>query len=73
MKLTMVEFFEMIERGETPDQYEKRLRKIRRLVNERDQLMDWISVFDDDIEEQTMIEKKRNRLNKVLAMIEELK
>lgn len=73
MKLTINEFFDMIERGETPDQYEKRLRKIRRLANERDQLMDWISVFDDDIEEQTMIEKKRNRLNKVLAMIDELK
>jgi len=73
MKLTLAQALEAISRGETSEQYVKRLRRIRRLANERDDLMDWISMFDECAEEAQMLEKKRKRLNKVLTMIEELK
>ena len=73
MKLTLAQALEAISRGETSEQYAKRMRKIRRLANERDDLMDWISVFDECPEDAAIVEKKRQRLDKVLAMIEELK
>lgn len=73
MKMTLAQALEAIARGETPEQYAKRLRRIRRLANERDDLMDWISVFDDSPEDAPIVKKKRDRLDRVLAMIEELK
>lgn len=58
-----------IMRGETSEQYKKRQARLRRLANERDDLMDAIEVLGDD----PRAEKKKARLEKVLKMIEELK
>ena len=73
MKLTLAQALEAISRGETAEQYAKRCRRIRRLANERDDLVDWISIFEESPEDAPIVELKRERLNKVLAMIEELK
>lgn len=70
MRMTIADFFEMIERKETPEQFEKRRKRIRRLANERDDLIDAIDVLGDD---HPKTWKKRVRLEKVLKMIEELK
>ena len=67
--MTLAEAFEMIARGETPEQYEKRIKRIRRLANERDALEVGIDVLGDD----PRADKKRARLAKVLAMIDALK
>ena len=72
MKLTLSQALEAISRGETPEQYVKRIRRIRRLANERDALMDWLEICDTP-EDAEAAAKKRERLNKVLAMIDELK
>ena len=72
MKLTLAQALEAISRGETSEQYVKRLRRIRRLANERDDLMDWLEICDTP-EDAEIAAKKRERLNKVLAMIDELK
>lgn len=72
MKLTLAQALEAISRGETSEQYVKRLRRIRRLANERDDLMDWLEI-NDTAEDAEVAAKKRERLNKVLAMIDELK
>ena len=66
MKMTIAQALEMIDRGETPEQYEKRVRRIRRLANERDDLQDAIEVLGDD----PRAEKKRARLAKVELELE---
>ena len=70
MKMTIKEALEMIDRGETPEQYEKRVRRIRRLANERDALRDAIEILDEYHDPRA--EKKRVRLSKVLAELEAL-
>lgn len=65
MKMTLYEALKMIERGETPEQYEKRMKKLRRLYNERYDLEDAVEVLGDD----PRAEKKRARLAKVNATI----
>lgn len=72
--MTLKEAFEMIERGETPEAYEKRCKKIRRLANERDDLEDAISVLADGNHERDKerLETKKKRLEKVLKQIDEL-
>lgn len=69
MKQTLDEAIDMIMRGETAEQYEKRIKRIRRLANEREALEDAIEVLGND----PRADKKRKRLEKVYAMIEELK
>lgn len=59
---------EMIVRGETPEEYKKRMTKIKRLVNERDFLVDAIDMLGDD----PRVEKKRTRLAKVNKLLQEL-
>ena len=72
--MTFVEALEMIERGETPEQYKKRVNRIRRLANERYDIEDSLSVLDgSDPRDAEKIEKKQRRLAKVLAEIEALK
>lgn len=68
MKMTLAQAFEMIDRGETPEQYEKRVKRLRRLINEQYDLEDAIQVLGDD----PRADKKRRRLTKVLVMIEQL-
>lgn len=65
--MTLAEAFEMIERGETPEQYKKRQSKIRRLVNEREALEDCIGVLEDTTEPGSAerLAKKKARLIKV--------
>ena len=58
----------MIARGETPEQYKKRVAKLRRLYNERYELEDAIDVLGDD----PRAEEKKKRLVKVPHKIEEL-
>lgn len=74
MKMTLKQAFEMIDRGETPDQYEKRIKRIRALANERDDLIDCIEVLKDDTDPHYVAkrEKKQKRLEKVLKELEEL-
>ena len=69
MALTIGQALEAIMRGETEEQYRKRIRKILRLADERDDLMDAIEVLGND----PRAEKKRIRLAKVEQMIEELR
>lgn len=69
MKMTLAQAFEMIDRGETPEQYEKRVKRLRRLVNEQYDLEDAIQVLGDD----PRADKKRKRLIKVKTMIDQLK
>lgn len=66
--LTLAQAMEAITRGETSEEYRKRQDKIRRLANERDDLIDAIEVLGDD----PRAEKKRIRLENVLRMIDEL-
>jgi hypothetical protein len=72
MKLTLAQALDALSHGETSEQYMKRMRRIRRLANERDDLMDWLEV-NDTPEDAEVAAKKRERLNKVLTMIDELK
>lgn len=69
MAMTIGQAIEAIMRGETEEQYRKRIKKIRRLANERDDLMDAIDVLGDD----PRAEQKKARLAKVNQMIEELR
>lgn len=72
MKLTIDQAIEAIVRDGSPEAYAKRMNRIRRLSNERDDLMNKISVFDRP-EEADKRAKCEKRLQKVLQMIEELR
>ena len=72
MKMTIGQAFEMIARGETPERYETRMRKLRRYCNERDELQDALSVLTEP-EDQGKAQKKRSRLEKVCQIIESIK
>lgn len=69
MKLTLAQAFEAIERGETSEEYSKRIAKLQRLLVERDFLQDAIEVLTGD----PRVEKKQKRLSVVLAQIDALK
>ena len=71
MKMTLAEAFDMIARKETPEEYEKRIRRIRRLANERDCLYDALTVLDPVIDGEKYY-KKQKRYEKVLAELERL-
>ena len=68
MKMTLAQAFEMIDRGETTEQYEKRVKRLRRLSNERYDLEDAIAILGND----PRADKKRKRLAKVKMMISQL-
>ena len=72
--MTLAEAFEMIERGETPEQYYKRQAKIRRLVSERIALEDCIGVLEDDPRpgDAERLAKKKARLIKVQEQLTRL-
>ena len=72
MKLTLGQSIDAIIRGETPEQYRKRCQRLRRLANERDDLEDAIKVLEGDPEFEKKLEKKKARLQKVMAEIEKL-
>ena len=67
MRMTLAQAMEAVQRGETPEQYEKRIRKMRRLSIERDFLEDAIFMLDGDKRA-----KKQARLDMVNRMIQEL-
>ena len=69
MKMTIGEAMEAISRGETPEQYAKRIRRLRRLCNERDDLEDALSVLREDDRYMDRVAKKEKRLQKVLSEI----
>ena len=72
MKLTIDQAIDAIMHGEDSEQYAKRMKKIRRLSEERDSLHDKILLFDrpNEAEKRAKCEK---RLQKVLQMIDELR
>ena len=75
MRFTIDQALEMISRGETPEQYEKRVKRIRKLVNEREDLQDAIDVlkeFGDCEKDMVRLRKKEKRLEKVLKMMDNL-
>ena len=67
--MTLEQFFEAIDRGETTEQYNKRIARIKRLVNEREALEDAIEILGDD----PRANKKRARLAKVVSELQALK
>ena len=69
--MTLAQVFEMLERGETPEQYKKRIARLRQLANERDFLEDALEVLTEPGDAE-QAEKKRKRLRKVLETIEKL-
>lgn len=68
MQVTLAEALNMIERGETPEKYEKRVIKLRRYINEKYLLEDVIDVLGDDARST----RKKERLAYVERMIEKL-
>ena len=72
MKMTLTQAVEMIARNETPEEYEKRVKKLRRLGNEAQDLQDALDVLTEP-QDKERADQKRRRLNKVLQMINELK
>ena len=80
MRTTLAEALYIINhlrKGETFDDYEKRMKRLRRLCNERDDLQDAIKVISEYSGtvfcDEEKLEKKKKRLEKVYALIEELK
>ncbi len=71
--MKLEEAVEAIMRGETSEQYRKRLARLRRLSNERDELEDTIQLLTGDPEYEAKLTKKRRRLEKVAAEIESLR
>lgn len=75
MRFTINQALEMISRGENPEQYEKRIKRIKRLANERDDLQDAIDIlreFGNCEKDFVRLHKKEKRLEKVNKMIEDL-
>lgn len=75
MRMTMAQALDAIGNlrpGETFEDYKKRMKKLRRYGNERDDLADAIALLDSP-EDQEKRKKKRARLEKVLDMIEALR
>lgn len=70
-KLTLTEALDAISRGETTEEYLRRKARIRRLSNERWDLVDAIEVLKEcgDIDRAA---KKQKRLEKVLAELDKL-
>lgn len=68
MKMTLLETLDMIQRGEMPEQYKKRLAKLRKYALERDFLQDAIEALDGG-ERQ---ERKIKRLERVEQILSEL-
>ena len=74
MKMTLAEAIDMINHGETPEQYRARIRKIRKYCNERYELEDALEILDGTQPgDEERAHKKRRRLEKVLAIIESLR
>ena len=74
MKMTLAEAIDMINHGETPEQYRARIRKIRKYCNELYELQDALEILDGTQPgDEERAQKKRRRLEKVEQMIESLK
>lgn len=69
--MTINEAFDMIKRGETPEEYYKRKASLRRYVNEREALEDALSVLTEP-EDASRREKKERRLAAVIEAIKTL-
>lgn len=70
--MTLAEAMDMLAKGETPEQHQKRQAALRRYVNERDALEDAIEILTEP-EDAERRAKKEKRLAVVLRRIEELK
>lgn len=67
--MTISQVLDMIDRGETQEQYMRRIARIKKLSGERDDLIDAIDVLGDD----ARADRKKRRLKKVMQMIADLK
>lgn len=67
--MTISQMLDMIDRGETQEQYMRRIARIKKLSGERDDLIDAIDVLGDD----ARADRKKRRLKKVMRMISDLK
>jgi hypothetical protein len=63
--------FEMLDRGETPDEYKKRTNRLKKLCDERYFLEDALDILDP-VQDAERYNKKKKRLEKILADIERL-
>ena len=70
MRMNLTQFSDMLARGELPEEYVKRTRRLNKLVQERDFLEDAIAILTP--EDRNYI-KKKTRLDRVLKLIEELR
>lgn len=61
-----------LRQGETTEDYKKRMAKLRRYANERDDLIDCIEVLSGDDRYADRIAKKKARLDKVEKIIKTL-
>lgn len=69
--VTISEALDMIDRGETPEEYKKRTARLRRLVNEREFLEDALTILTEP-EDAARREKKERRLAVVIEAIKNL-
>lgn len=69
MKHTLIEYLDMIQRGESEEEYIKRKNRLHKLSTEMYDLEDAISVLGDDPRSI----KKKARLEKIKIQIEKLK
>lgn len=67
--MTITQILDMINRGETQEQYMRRIARIKKLSGERDDLIDAIDVLGDD----ARADRKKRWLKKVMRMIADLK
>lgn len=75
MALTLAEWMDALERGETEERYRARHKKLRKLTDERDELEDGIAVLKahgNCEKDYHNLVKKSARLKKVLMAINEL-
>lgn len=73
MRLTINQKIDAIVQGVSTEEYSKRLSRLRRLGNERLELMDSLDVLKGDANYITVYEKKKKRLLKVNKMISDIK
>lgn len=69
--MTLAMAFDMIDRGLTPEEYEKRWKRMLRLQNEQERLEDKISVFTNTPNDERCVKAKK-RLPKVIAALEKV-
>lgn len=71
MKMTLTQALDMIDHGETPEEYRKRQARIRNYTIERDFLLDALEILTEP-EDEPQRRSKQRRLAAVLETLETL-